>query len=283
VAKKFASVSEAIQRGRVSDIYPRLDAGFANMHEFIPILNRYREGIPLVFLMLKGAWESKGNPQAQSASRRDVGLFQLLLSKPYGSKLGYSFEQLKDPDINTKVYTDIVRSNVDSFMKTHGGWFPEGVSDWQFWGIMWLSTGIGSHATRHLLNAIGPGARSFDRVVAWVTNHPQWMVAPAQLTGFKGKSHWGVQSGALVAFRVIIGKRLVDYARNYERTSLPASAAAGVLGAGAKWPIVVGALAMAGTLAGVSILYLENRKRRTSWTGSVGSRHTPRPTVHHWN
>lgn len=270
MTKDWASVQAAIDAGNKSDIYPRLDAGIANMRQYIPVLNKYRGYIPLSFLMVKGAWESKGTAHAQSASLKDVGLFQLLLDKPKGSKMGYSFEQLKDPAINTRVYTDIVTGNADSFLKTHRAWFPEGTGDWQFWGIQWLSSGIGPHATRHLLDAVGSGGRAFDRVVSWVANHPEWMEAPAQLTGFSGKSHWGVQSGELVAFRTMLAKRIMVYMRNLDRT-LPqvsqVTAAAAFGGAGARWPVVLAALSLAGVIAGTAILYLEKRRRESAFMG----------------
>lgn len=251
---KFASMKEAIERGKVAKL-TRLDTGVPNMVKLLPRIAGSAQSVPLWFLALKGAWESNGIPTTTSKSQKDVGLFQIII-KP-GEKLqGYTWAQFKDPKVNTKVFAGRVNAWKASLAKQFGAkYFPEGMDSDQVWGIIWLFGGIGSHATRHILKEIGPGPRSFDRIVGFALKNSKWFEAKEQ------QSHWGVQDGPLVVFRILIGKRVIEYGiamrDKIDAFKKGARAAAPFLGLG------VGAVGMIATVV-IAGLILWARKRKAA-------------------
>jgi hypothetical protein len=203
----WSSVADAIENGKTASL-KRVDRGLPEMERYLDIIARHCRDIPIGILLVKGAFESRGNPTAVSKAG-EIGLFQL---KPGHAKdFGFSRQDLKDPYNNTIAAVNLLQKRSESFQETHGSWFPQG-RNWQFWGVQLLATMIGPGATRYLLNQIPSGQKSFSRLVKFVETHPEWMEKPEQ------NRKWGAQSGRLVAFRVMIARRLWKRAQELEET-----------------------------------------------------------------
>lgn len=255
MARTWTSPAAAISDGKTAGI-GRVAAGLPAMLKYASALNTYRGDIPLAWLIVKGAWESKGVASTRSASGNDIGLFQIKLNCAAGDTAqGFTCAQLLDPANNIKAFTNIIKSSSASFLRTHGLWFPERTASWQFWGVMWLAAAIGPGATRHLLDAVGPGQNSFDRVLAFVEKNPAWLVASSQT------SFWGSQSGSLIGFRTMLAKRIIDEAKRLESSGMAVAGAAG--GAGSFF--LVG-----GIIVGAYYLTKYIRRRRAAATSTAG-------------
>lgn len=202
MAAKFDNMAQAVERGRVAPL-TRLDKGIPRTLQLLPLLRANSQGVPVWFLVLKAAWESAGNVDAISASGKDVGLFQLII-KPGETLKGYTYEQVKDPAINTRIFASRVNAWRDRLFANRRGWFPEGRDSTSVWGIIWLFGAIGSHATRYLMDVIGPGANTFGRIVDFAATMPNWF------SGGDQKTHWGVQPPELVVFRILISERVMQ-------------------------------------------------------------------------
>lgn len=265
MAAKFDNMTEAVTRGRVAPL-TRLDKGVPRTLKLLPLLARNARDVPLWFLVLKAAWESAGNPGAISASGKDVGLFQLIV-KPGQTLQGYTYEQIKDPAINTQLFARRVNAWRQSLFQDHAAWFPEGPNSDSVWGILWLFGAIGSHATRYLMGVIGPGPDTFNRIVDFALTMPNWFAGGDQ------RQHWGAQSPELVVFRILISARVMQYGeavkvRVRELTgTLPLAFSAQV---SRQVGIGVGAVVLAAALGGVTYYSIRDRQRyREGWNQLV--------------
>jgi hypothetical protein len=229
------------------------------MMSFYPIIDFYAgDDIPVEFLLVKGALESKGNPTTVSAIG-EVGLFQV--PDEAATVAGYTDDEMKIPEINTKVFTDLIRERAQSLLAEYGDWFPEGTG-WSFWGVQFLMAGIGPHATKHLLDMIGPGGESFWRIVMWVESNPMLMEQPEH------NEHWGKQSGRLVAFRVMVAEGAVDVMREIEATGMVEGIALRPVppqakgGAGTVALVALGILGGGAVIGGIAWVVKRRRRRR---------------------
>ena len=225
------------------------------MLRYVSVLNRYRGGIPLGFLIVKGAFESKGDPDAV-ASDGSVGLFQLWPHQVVNCG-GYTTAQLKSPANNTKAFVCLLEGKTRDYIKTHPSYFPGG-KDWNYWDVQFVGTQVGPGATRHLMNQVSPGGNTLSKIVAWIKAHPREMEASEHT------KYWGSQSGKLVAFRVMMGKQFMDYARGIEKTGDIAPFAMG----GAGVILLLGAA----TAGGVWWFRRRRQRRGISGLGAVGRR-----------
>jgi hypothetical protein len=222
------------------------------MLRYVSVLNAYRGDVPLGFLIVKGAFESKGDPDAV-ASDGSVGLFQLW-PKQVVNCGAYNTEQLKSPANNTRAFVCLLGGKTRNYIKTHPVYFPGG-KDWNYWNIQFVGTQIGPHAVRHLMEQVSPGGDTLSKIVAWIKANPSAMESSTHT------SHWGSQSGKLVAFRVMMGKQFMDYARGLERSGELAPFAAGG----------VGVILLLGAATAGGVWWWRRRKRRRGLSG-VGVR-----------
>jgi hypothetical protein len=194
---RWPSVSQAIYAGKHSNVASKLTKCVPKTVEWVPMFEYHRGDIPLAWLVAKAAFESCGDPEAGQDRMTDIGLFQLF--PVHLTNRGYTPADGLDPDVNTRIMTDLVMSRGESFESSHPSYFPSG-RDWSYWGVAWLAAAIGPGATRHLLNQISSGGSSFSRLCSFVEHHPAWMEQPEQ------EDNWGNQSGRLVAFRVMVAR-----------------------------------------------------------------------------
>jgi len=204
---RWPSVKAAIKAGKSSTAHKRISNCVPKTLQWTSLFNQYRKDIPLAFMVVKAAFESCGKADALTKSGKDIGLFQLF--PIHFERNGLTPTQGLDPANNTRIFVKVLDGRAASFEKSHGSWFPNG-RDWSFWGIMWLTAGIGPGATRHLLNQVSQGPGAFNKIVSFVSSHPGWMEEYAQ------DAKWGVQSGRLVAFRVMVAWDVVGEIRKLE-------------------------------------------------------------------
>jgi hypothetical protein len=198
---RWADTKEAIEAGRTSDL-TRVKRGIPIMLKYSDLLERERHAVPFGLLIVKGAFESKGNPSAKSAvdekGRQAIGLFQL-----YTGVQGYSTSQLMNPTTNTRAFVYLMEDRARKLHQTHGSYFKAG-QDYEFWCMVLLTSMIGPGATRALMESAGAGEGMFTRVVNWTRNHPVGLYAL--------EDSFGVQGAELVAFRVMVTYQMAHMA-----------------------------------------------------------------------
>lgn len=241
MAKEDATVAEAITHGDTTPL-TRLWSGLKNLDA--PglksiVVGTVKNRIPVGYVLVKAAWESNGIPTTQSKTHKDVGLYQFQIPEPDGDKeiagKVYSYKSLMDPKISTEAFVAWTRSVLKS---KDDPWFPEG-DGWQKWKTTFLMAAIGPGATRTLMEAVGPGMGTFDRIVAFTRAQTN--------TGWfeKHEKDWGTQSPTKVVFRVILADRLMKEAEKISPAGMAGLAASPFgLGTVAALAIGIGAVAV---------------------------------------
>lgn len=242
MASRWPSVEAATEAGKVSEL-TRVVAGIPIMLGFADVIRKACPSMPLGLLIVKGAFESKGNPvtksKVDSKGRQAVGLFQLFIGVQ-----GLSAEELQNPEVNARAFCRLVRDRASKLLKTHGKYFPAG-KDYQFWSVVLLTTMIGPGATRRILNALPAGGQTFDRLARFVETHPDWLR--------ENSDAFGIQGSKLVAFRTMVTRQMVGMAKVIDKVRGPARRAA-------PWVGAVGVLAVAGTAGLLGYLYWQWRR-----------------------
>jgi len=208
---RWPSVEAAIEAGKTSTL-SRVKAGIPLMQRYQDILQEYREDFPFGLLVVKGAFESKGNATVKSAvdsrGRQAVGLFQL-----FTGVQGLSASELQNPTLNTQAFIRLVQERASDLEKTHAPYFARG-RDYQFWCTVLWTTMIGPGAVRAILDRTRPTSAPFDNAIAWIKANPREMEKDAL------ESRFGVQGGRLTAFRSVVTQRMCYMATAIVPTSM---------------------------------------------------------------